>query len=171
MDARSIPPIVVPGEFTRDPSVMTLKLADVLSNTYGGQKVAMLFMDSAGIAGPVDNRLRQLGHTNLMVVNFGADSPDIKYANMRAYMWGQMKEWLLRGAIDKSAALESDLTGPGYTLDKKQRVLLEPKDKMKKRGLASPDHGDSLALTFAAPVMPPAIKRPSSIPVRRSGWS
>jgi hypothetical protein len=154
MDARSIPPIVVPGEFTRDPSVMTLKLADVLNNTYDGQKVAMLFMDSAGIAGPVDNRLRQLGHENLMVVNFGADSPDSKYANMRAYMWGQMKEWLLLGSVDKSAALESDLTGPGYTLDKKQRVLLEPKDKMKKRGLASPDHGDSLALTFAAPVAP-----------------
>ena len=25
-------------------------------------------------------------------INFGADSPDAKYRNMRAYMWGRMKE-------------------------------------------------------------------------------
>jgi hypothetical protein len=31
-------------------------------------------------------------------------------------------------------------------------LLLESKDEMRARGLASPDDGDALALTFAAPV-------------------
>ena len=67
-------------------------------------------------------------------------------------MWAQMRDWLKRGAIDKSPELEIDLVGPGYTHDKKDRVLLESKEQMKKRGLASPDEGDSLALTFSMPV-------------------
>src|SRR5688572_29785137 len=73
-DARSIPPIRVPGELTRDPNVMVLKLADVLTKDYNGQKVSMLFIDSAGIAGPVVSRLRTLGHKNIQEVNFGAHS-------------------------------------------------------------------------------------------------
>jgi hypothetical protein len=35
LDASSIPPIKIKGEFTRDPAVLTAKLASVLTNTYG----------------------------------------------------------------------------------------------------------------------------------------
>jgi hypothetical protein len=34
----------------------------------------------------------------------------------------------------------------------KGQIKLESKESMKKRGLASPDDGDALALTFAEPV-------------------
>lgn len=169
-DARSIPPVRIPGEFTRDPSIMTVKLGDILTQTYDGKKVQMMFLDSAGIAGPVAARLRELGHKNIMEINFGADSPDMKYANMRAYMWGKLKEWLLQGAVDKLPALESDLVGPGYKLDSRTRIVLEPKDQMKKRGLDSPDDGDALALTFAHPVI---AERPKPVTHARpvSAWS
>ena len=161
LDARSIPSIRIKGEFTRDPSVMVNRLGDVLSQTYGGQKVAMLFMDSAGIAGPVGARLRSLGHRNLQEVNFGADSPDPqKTRYYRDYMWSQMKEWLLIGAIDRHPELESDLVGPGIRPDSRQRVWLESKEDMKKRDVDSPDDGDALALTFAAPVAPPRKQAP-----------
>ena len=50
------------------------------------------------------------------------------------------------------AALIDDLTGPEYALALKGQIKLETKDSMKKRGLASPDDGDSLALTFSEPV-------------------
>ena len=39
-----------------------------------------------------------------------------------------------------------------YALALKGQIKLESKDAMKKRGLASPDDGDALALTFAEPV-------------------
>jgi len=67
-------------------------------------------------------------------------------------MWAQMRDWLKRGAIDDSPELEIDLVGSGYTHDRKDRIVLEAKEQMKKRGLASPDDGDALALTFAMPV-------------------
>ena len=57
--------------------------------------------------------------------------------------------------LPEDEELRSDLTAPeyGFTGDKGQ-IVLEKKQDMKKRGLASPDCGDSLALTFAAPVRP-----------------
>lgn len=169
-DARSIAPLYVPGEHTRDPNVMVLKLADVLSKDYDGQKVAMLFMDSAGIAGPVASRLRQLGHKNIIEVNFGAHASDEKYANMRSYMWGRMKDWLGNGAIDRKPGLEEDLTAPAYRLDRNVRVLLEPKDKIKLRIGHSTDDGDALALTFAMPVAR-KVKKAPALGYQGSAWS
>lgn len=165
-DGRTIPAIRVKGEFTRNPAVMVGKLADILSKSYNGEKIAMLFCDSAGIAGPVAQRLRALGHTNIMEVNFGQDSTDPKFAYRRDEMWGKMKAWLQDGgAIDKDPGLESDLSKPILVEDRLQRIKLESKDVMKKRlakmgaDSSSPDDGDALALTFAMPVAP---KQPES---------
>ena len=175
-DARSIPAIRVPGEQSRDSMKMVTLAADVLARNYDGHKVAMLFVDATGgsIGGPIADRLRQLGHRNVIDVQFGGESPDPKYANMRAYMWGRMRDWLANGAIDASPHLEVDLTGPGYFHDKRDRLLLESKEQMKKRGLDSPDDGDALALTLAQVVLPrktdvDPVKR-SGMPGQRTGW-
>jgi len=174
-DARSIPPIKVKGEFTRNPSVMVGKLADVLAKTYDGKKVSMMFIDSAGIAGPIAARLRALGHENVMEVNFGQDAIDPHYAYRRDEMWGKMKQWLLDGgAIDSDPGLSADLAKPMLVGDLKQRVKLESKELMAKRlakmGIdsSSPDDGDALALTFASPV---GVTKPiSSAPPVISAW-
>lgn len=44
--------------------------------------------------------------------------------------------------------------------DKLQRIKLEPKELMKKRGLDSPDDADALALTFAQVVAPRRVEAP-----------
>ena len=164
-DARSIKPIRIPGEKTRTPDVMVVKLAEVLNADYNGRKVHTMFVDSAGIAGPVVQRLRELGHKNVHEINFGADSPDIgnKYRYYRDFMWASMKDWLVSGAIDADPQLEADLVGPGYFLDKATRLQLESKKDMKKRGVDSPDDADALALTFARQIAiasPPKVTRP-----------
>lgn len=174
LDASSIKPIKIKGEFTRDPAVLTGKLADALSATYivngTPRKLAMLFLDSAGIAAPVESRLRQLGYSNIVTVNFGAHSPDLKTAYMRDYMWQRMKMWLRDGAIDTDSGLAVDLAGPCLVSDKQQRIKLEDKELMKKRGLDSPDDADALALTFAQTVAP---KRQDSARPRHqaTAWS
>jgi hypothetical protein len=75
-----------------------------------------------------------------------------KYLNRRAEMWGEMRDWMVYGCIDNDEALVDDLTGPEYALHLKGQIKIESKDSMKSRGLASPDDGDALALTFAQPV-------------------
>lgn len=157
-DAKTIAAIRVPGEESRDSMRMVTLVSDVLGRDYGGQKVHTLFVDATGgsVGGPIADRLRQMGHRNVVDVQFGGKPPDHRCANMRSFMWQEMRTWLKKvGCIDASTDLETDLTGPGYMADKQDRLVLESKEDMKKRGLDSPDDGDALALTFAAPVGSP----------------
>jgi hypothetical protein len=86
------------------------------------------------------------------LVWFAGASADIGCLNKRAEMWGDMRDWLETGAIDTDQQLSDDMQSPEYGFDKDGRILLERKADMKKRGLASPDDGDALALTFAEQV-------------------
>jgi hypothetical protein len=117
----------------------------------------------------VVDRCRQIG-LNVTDVRFGAKSDraqieqdrPIGYANKRAEIWGSMRTWLRDGAIDNDPELIADLTGVeyGYVLrDGRDAIQLERKEDMKRRGLASPDNGDALALTFAYPVLAPSAAR------------
>lgn len=71
------------------------------------------------------------------------------YFNKRAEVWGRMRDWLETGQIPDEPEFETDLTGPEYFFSAKNQIQLERKEDMKKRGLASPDNGDMLAMTFA----------------------
>jgi hypothetical protein len=51
-----------------------------------------------------------------------------------------------------------DLAGPGYHINRSNLLVLESKADMQKRGQASPDDGDALALTFAQPVAPAEVE-------------
>lgn len=177
-DASHIPAIKVPGEESRDSMRMVSLATDLMDRKFRcadgvERKIAMLFIDQTGVGGPIYDRLVQLGFDDrTMGVNFGGRAPEAdKFDNMRAYMWARMREWLRRGRIDKDPQLETDLTAPGYGHSKRDRLLLESKESMKKRGLASPDDGDALALTFAAPVVErfPKLQRPDPILVMDAG--
>jgi|SRR6185295_16200111 len=153
-DARSIPPIRLTGQETRDRSRVVAVLAEALRT----HPVAAMFIDSA-FGSPIAERLHSLGFDKVHEINFGGDSPNRHQANQRAYQWNRMKDWLPTGAIPVDQRLEGDLTGPGFHLNKRDQLVLEAKDSMIDRGLASPDDGDALSLTFAQPVAPP--KKPS----------
>jgi hypothetical protein len=164
-DAVTLAVIRIPGEQSRDSMRLVSKAAQLLDE----MPITQMFVDGTGIGGPICDRLHELGYKNVIEVQFGAASPDAKFANMRSYMWGKMREWLPRGAIPADAVLEADLTAPGYHHDKQDRVVLEPKEKMKERGCASPDDGDALALTFAQPVkVAKRQHRPTELPT--GGW-
>lgn len=85
------------------------------------------------------------------LVAFGGKAPNDMYLNMRAYMWGEMKDWLKEGGSipPNDQGLYDDLTSPEAIIDKNGRIQLESKKDMKERGLPSPNKGDALALTFA----------------------
>lgn len=119
-----------------------------------GKPVAAVFVDGAGVGGGVVDRLRQL-QVNVIEVNpgSGADNKS-KYANKRAEMWGRGKDWLAGGCVKNEDELETDLTGLEYGYNRQNAIQLERKEDMKERGLASPDLGDALMLTFAYPVAP-----------------
>lgn len=152
-DARTIPPIVM-----RVPDLMQVaaRIAEE-ARTHG---VDGIFIDMGMGAGVVD-RLNQLSVYGVFGVEFGGASDGTRvnnqtanYANKRAEMWGNMGLWLPHGAIPDDAELADDLVGPVYGFNRQDQIQLERKEDMKKRGLASPDMADALALTFAYPVQP-----------------
>lgn len=153
-DARSIPPIRIPGEQSRDRNSIIAILAERLRETHPDRKIAALFIDSA-FGSPIYERLRALGFENVHEIRFGAPAPDRHFANFRAWMWSRTKDWLVTGAIPVDNRLEADLSGPGFHLNKQDQLVLESKESMAKRGIASPDDADALALTFAQSVAPP----------------
>lgn len=154
LDARSVPPIRLAGEVTRiDRSAFLAILAGLLRDTTPGLQLAAMFVDTA-FGAPYVERLRAMGFDRVHEVTFGGHSPNRHQLNMRAYMWVQLKEWLARGGIIPATdvRLATDLAGPGYHLNAKDELVLESKESMQKRGVASPDDADALCLTFAAPV-------------------
>ena len=110
-----------------------------------------VFVDAGAGSGVID-RLRQVGH-DVVEVNFGGKPSDALYLNKRAEMWFLLRDWIRAGgAIPNDTGLKQDLAAPIYWYDSANRIQLEPKEAIKKRGLPSPDIADALALTFAYPV-------------------
>jgi len=167
-DARSIKPIVLTGEQTikHDRQLVV----DQLANALNEHPVTAMFIDSA-YGAPVAVRLKAMGFRNVHEVNFGGASSDVYAENARAAMWKAMKEWLPKGAIDQhDHRLATELAGPGFHLSKKNKLVLESKAEMQRRGVASPDRADALALTFAMPVRLPQRRGERWAPVSPSAW-
>ena len=114
---------------------------------------------------PIVERLHGLGFQNVHEVSFGGPSPDLHQANMRAYMYFRLKEWLVKGAIPDENRLPGQLAAPGYHINTSGRLVIESKTEMARLGLASPDDADALALTFARPVAP--VEEPKRQPPPR----
>lgn len=138
----------VPGPF-RYKGLDNMQLAYEVADKIDKYNPDAVCIDAGNGTGVID-RLKELGYS-VHEIQFGARSPDREYANFRTYIWGRLRDWLSGGCIDPDAELETDLTGPEYEFvgSDGDQLRLEPKEKMKKRGLASPDDGDALALTFA----------------------
>jgi len=152
-----LPPIRIPGEHDPDRSQRIAMCAELLSDKRPGHQLAALFVDAA-FGAPIVVRLRAMGFTNVFEVNFGGPSPDPHYLNMRAYMWGKCKDWLVLGSLPtdenlpEEQRLRHQLALPGYHINNSGKLVIESKAHIQERGEKSPDDADSFCLTFTMPV-------------------
>lgn len=142
-DARSIP-------WQRYKKLSTTDLVDRAVELIERYNPDAIFVDGNGVGGGVVDQLKKLKF-NVIEVQFGETAGDsMKYANKRTECWCLMGDWLTVGAIPDLSQLKDDICSPEYFYHgKDNQKALEPKEKTKKRGLASPDYADSLALHFA----------------------
>jgi hypothetical protein len=133
----------------------TMQLASIVAQRINEYRPHAVFVDGVGIGAGVVDRLRQLGHENIIEVQAGSAAIRRRvYANKTTETWCLLRDWLKRGAaIPDDNELRDDLTNREYGFDGKELYQLEKKEDMKSRGLASPDCGDALAFTFAEPVI------------------
>lgn len=143
-------------------SLDLMDIANRAAQAMDRYNITTCFIDGVGVGGGVIDRLRQMGYGHRIIeVNAGGKAKDAKrFLNKRAEMWSDMRDWLETAMIPNEAELIQDLCGLEYQFDANQRLQLEKKSDMKKRGLASPDWADALALTFAQPVAPEGFRKP-----------
>lgn len=142
-DARSIKPIVLKNKDN-------MQVANECAMLIEEYKPDAVCIDAGNGTGVID-RLREMGY-KVIEVWFGSKSNEEEWADFRTELWAKMREWLQGGCIVDDTDLKDDLLGPEYEFDKYERIKLEAKEKMKRRGVASPDIGDALAVTFATKV-------------------
>lgn len=137
-------------ELKKYSSLDTMEVADAVIREIQSFKPEAVFIDLGGVGAGVYDRLKSLNY-NVTGVDFaGRPERKDKYINKRAEMWCEMAEWLKHADIPADTDLKEDLAGPTYYFrGDNAQILLEKKQDMKKRGLASPDCADALALTFA----------------------
>ena len=110
-------------------------------------------VDVIGMGSGVVDRLKELG-LPARGINVGESaSMADKYRNLRAELWGLAREWLDEKAcvfMPGQETLQRELVVPRYTFTSGDKLQLESKDDMKKRGHKSPNHADAFVLTFAS---------------------
>lgn len=129
----------------------TMQIAARVIQEIRENKPDVVLIDGVGIGAGVVDRCIQLGYDVIEVVSGAApdtENKDVCY-NKRAEMWYRMREWLERADIPQDNELMDDLTNIKCYYDNKHRIQMEKKSDLKKRGLASPDCADALAMTFA----------------------
>lgn len=113
-----------------------------------------VFVDNGTFGAAVVDSLRRLGFANVTGIDFAGKASKAQFLNKRAEMWWNMqhavKDWVC--LPPGGSQLQRDITEPEFEYREVQgRTLfvLEGKDELEERGVASPDEGDALALTFA----------------------
>ena len=96
--------------------------------------------------------MRELGLPCVGINTSEAPALSKTYQNLRAELWFKVKAWLEQRdvRIPKNEHLLAELVSPRYKFSSSGKMIIESKDQMKKRGIASPDLADAVCLTFAS---------------------
>lgn len=148
----------MPNRLIHIKSIQKKSLMDAVSlvtleaSTYGTRFVQVA-VDDTGMGGGVVDRLREISYPTI-AINFAQKAQDQRhFLNVRDEMYWIVRE-LFRSneiAIPNNEALINQLCAIRYKINSKaNRIEIESKDDMKKRGMRSPDEADSFCLAVYA---------------------
>jgi len=178
LDVQAIGPVMVgvdPARFGDDKTVITFRqgrvvyeqivfgktdVVDVAGRVVDAvrlwpERVDQIAVDTIGIGAGVADILRRTYGDLVQDVNSSLMLDDGQNYNLRARMWRDLLTWVKAGAsLPSDPELFIDLTSLQYEY-RGGLLLIESKEKAKKRGMKSPDRADSICLTFAYPPKQP----------------
>lgn len=127
---------------------------------YLKKKGAKAFIDTIGEGAGVYSRLLEEEFTNAFSCKYseGADglhdiTGEYEFANMRAYLYWALRDWLnpkngFGAALPPCDQLMEEATETKWKFLSNGKIIIEPKEDVKKRIKRSPDWMDALANTF-----------------------
>jgi phage terminase large subunit len=147
-------PIIHPLTVWRNLDLMQLTGAvkaeyDAIENP--SKRPVEIIVDSNGFGAGVLDRLREL---DLPARGLNVSERALQketYLNLRAELWFKVKSWLegMDVKLPRDDALFAELAAPRYHFTSSGKLQVESKEAMKKRGVASPDRADAVALCLA----------------------
>lgn len=147
-----------------------IQIANLIADIEDEEKADVVFIDG-GYGTGIVSAGKTFGR-RWQIVWFSGASNDEGCLNKRAEMWKLMRDWLKEGgAIPADPVLHQDLIGPEAVPRLDGKIQLESKKDMKARNLPSPNRADSLALSFAFPVIKKREKKETrSMNHSTNGW-
>lgn len=130
----------------------TVEFTNKILAIYKSNDYRSVFVDGIGIGAGVVDQLKRFAVPVVDVVVSQKSTDPKSYFNLRSQVYGRLRDWLDTADLPNDKELRDDLLGLNYSFNSKLQIILEGKKDMKKRGIASPDRSDALALTFAQDV-------------------
>lgn len=171
------------------PKIGTMEALTWLKDVIDRDKPAKMFIDAGGGGDRLFDILQSYGEpyeSTVVLVNFGG-KPQTEViverdgtkragpANRRVEMWMRSKMWLQQeGGADLPDldSLQMDAAAPRFSYRTTDQALeLESKEKIRSRGVRSPDEWDAVALTFAEPVRDRPAREAPRPPMIQAGGS
>ena len=148
----------------------TMQIAGKLAEYWRDMQPDAMFIDKTGLGTGVVDRLNELNIPAVGVHSAQSAVDKDVFENKKAEMWWEMAAWFENAPVrmPNNPALIADLTAPQPEVSSNGRKMLEKKDKLKARGIRSPDGADAMALTFYMPVLSRAQAHPL---LSRRGYS
>jgi len=131
----------------------TIEFAEQVVRKFRMHNYQCVYVDGIGLGAGVVDQLRKMKVPVVEVMVNGKSSDPKSYSNVRAQIYGHLKNWLSTADIPRDDEdLVEDLSALNYFFNNKLQIVLENKKDMKKRLKRSPDRADALSLTFASEV-------------------
>lgn len=147
-----------------------MKIAGLVKFDLDADWKALAFIDTIGEGAGVFSRLLEQKQTRAYSCKFSESATDLhditgqyEFVNMRAYLFWAIRDWL-NPANNSTACLppNQEFTREAveikYLVQSSGKIIIEPKEDIKKRIGRSTDYFDSLANTFYPNVEKPTVK-------------
>lgn len=137
-----------------------MRVAGIISNRLNQNPKSKAFIDTIGEGAGVYSRLQELGYENAISCKFSENADRLKdvtdvyeFANMRAYLFWAVRDWLdpsknPDACLPPDDELLEEATEIKWKFQSNGKIIIEPKEDIKKRLKRSPDKFDALANTF-----------------------
>lgn len=119
-----------------------------------GYEITAFKIDDTGVGGGVTDRLNELRRNGMfkskvVPINFASNATDKYHARIGDQMWENMNDLIkISLSLPEDDELISQLSQRKYQMLSNGKIMLEPKQSMRRRGLKSPDIADALALAL-----------------------
>ena len=136
-----------------------MHVAGMTINALVGKK-DKAFIDTIGEGAGVYSRLVELNYTNVYSCKYSESARNLHditgeytFANMRAYLYWCVRDWLnpkngYSPALPPNDKLTEEMTETHWNFQSDGSIIIEKKEKIKERIKRSPDYMDALANTF-----------------------